>query len=97
MGANSTLGNVDDGQNLNSGLGELRKSYSEKGYVIAPQVFSTGSLSMLCQSLQSVLDKPENGHADHACSLEDLILKREAQDHSLVYKAAQSVGSSVAT
>jgi hypothetical protein len=82
---------------LNSGLDKLRKSYSEDGYVIAQQVFSTSSLATLCQSLRSVLDKSGNGHSDHACSLDDLILRREAQDHSLVYKAAQSLGSSVAT
>ena len=78
-------------------LAELRKSYSENGYVIAPRLFGAPGLSLLCQSLRTVLDKPGDGQPCGADSLEELILRREAQDHGLVYKAAQSVGSSAAT
>jgi len=99
MSANSGFqtSSVKRVRTLNSGLEELRKSYSENGYVIAQQVFSASSLATLGQSLQSVLDKAENSRSDHPCSLDDSILRREAQDHGLVYKAAQSVGSSAAT
>lgn len=80
-----------------SGAGQLRKSYAENGYVIAPQVFSKASLALVCESLRAVLEKPGNGEPDRAGSLDDLILRREGQDHSLVYNAAQSLGSSAAT
>jgi ectoine hydroxylase-related dioxygenase (phytanoyl-CoA dioxygenase family) len=85
------------GQTVNRELQDLRKSYSENGYAIAHQVFSPSSLAMLCQGLRSVLNKFGNGHSDRTYSLDNLILEREAQDHGLVYKAAQSVGSSTAT
>jgi len=75
----------------------MRKSYQDNGYVIGKQVFSDDLLSGLRQSLKSVLDKsPQNG-ADPQSSLDEIILRREVQDHNLVYRAAQSVGSSAAT
>src|SRR5271166_3818480 len=71
----------------------MRKSYQDNGYVIGKQVFSDDLLSGLRQSLKSVLDKsPQNG-ADPQSSLDEIILRREVQDHNLVYRAAQSVGS----
>jgi len=76
------------------GLGDW---YSEKGYVIARQVFSKHALAMLGQSFRSVLNKPEHGDFDQTCPLDDLIIKREAQNHDIVYKAAQSLGSAAST
>jgi hypothetical protein len=52
---------------------------------------------LICQSLRAILEKSGDAHADSARSLDELILDREASDHSLVYKAAQSLGSSAAT
>jgi len=75
----------------------LRTSYSTDGYVCVKQIFSKESLGVLCESLRSVLEKAEAAPVDHSCTLDDLILTREKQDHGLVYKAAQSVGSSAAT
>jgi ectoine hydroxylase-related dioxygenase (phytanoyl-CoA dioxygenase family) len=52
----------------------------------------------LRQSLRAILDKSGNGDgSETGLSLDELILKREARDHSLVYHAAQSMGSSAAT
>jgi ectoine hydroxylase-related dioxygenase (phytanoyl-CoA dioxygenase family) len=76
----------------------LRESYRESGYVVAKQIFPLGALALLRQSLRSILDKSASGDGSEAgLSLDELILKREAQDHSVVYNAAQSVGSSAAT
>jgi len=88
---------LDGVQTLNADRSELRQPYSQNGYVIARQVFSASSLANLCQSLRSVLEKSGNDRSDSDCSLDDLILRREAQDHGFVYKAAQSIGSSVGT
>jgi ectoine hydroxylase-related dioxygenase (phytanoyl-CoA dioxygenase family) len=78
------------------------KMYADQGYVIANQVFSARSMDVLRKSFQSILAKsgnvsPSNGHSDRLDTLDDLILKREKADHSLVYKASQSLGSSAAT
>ena len=76
----------------------LQESYVEDGYAIAEQVFKPGHLALLCDGLRSVLNKSAKNDASEAdCPLDDLIMKREAEDHSLVYNAAQSVGSSAAT
>jgi ectoine hydroxylase-related dioxygenase (phytanoyl-CoA dioxygenase family) len=76
----------------------LQKSYVEDGYAIAKQVFKPGDLALLCDGLRSVLNKSAKNDASEAgCPLDDLIMKREAEDHGLVYNAAQSVGSSAAT
>jgi ectoine hydroxylase-related dioxygenase (phytanoyl-CoA dioxygenase family) len=77
--------------------GKLSKSYADDGYVIAPQVFSADGLGMVLQSVRAVLNKSGDSEADRVCPVEDLILRREAQDHRLVYNASQSVGSSTAT
>ena len=74
----------------------LRELYDSNGYVISEEIFSPASLSLLCQSLRHVLEKSGTDNEDRL-SLEELILKREAQDHGLVYKAAQSIGSSAST
>ena len=84
-------------KSVHSGLEDLRTSYSERGYVIARHIFSKDSLEMLCKSFRCVLDKSGTDDSDHDRSLDDFIMRREAQDHGLVYKAAQSVGSSAAT
>ncbi len=86
-----------DGSNRASAPTGLRAPYLENGYVIANRVFATSRLAMVLQSVRTVLNKSGANAADHACSVDDLILEREAQDHSIVYKASQSVGSSVAT
>jgi len=74
-----------------------RTAYLNDGYVIAKQVFPPESLEVLRESLKSILRKSEPNDSNIDASLDDLILRREAQDHSLVYKAAQSVGSSAST
>jgi ectoine hydroxylase-related dioxygenase (phytanoyl-CoA dioxygenase family) len=78
---------------------DLRKDYSEKGYVVAPRVFSPEALKLISDSLRAVLAKssPEGSPEEKTASIEELIMKREAQDHSQVYKASQSLGSSAAT
>jgi len=70
--------------------------YESNGYVISQEIFSPATLSLLCQSLRHVLGKSGSDDEDRL-SLEELILKREAQDHSLVYQAGQSIGSSAGT
>lgn len=75
----------------------LRTEYSENGYVLAKNAFDAKDLLALQRGLRSVLAKTEACESDHACLLEELILRRESQDHSQVYKAAQSVGSRAAT
>jgi len=82
---------------LSTDMHELRKTYAETGYVIAKQVFSASSLATLGESLRAVLNKPAHDESDLTSPISDLIMKREAQDHNLVYKASQSVGSSAAT
>jgi hypothetical protein len=73
---------------------DVRAAYSKDGYVLAKQIFNHACLAELCQTLRSALNKSLSDGPDHACSLDELILKCEWQDHDLVYKAAQSVGSS---
>lgn len=81
--------NYDEGPSMS-------EAYCSEGYVIAKQSFGTESLSLLRETLRVVLEKSGN-EDDRFLNLEELILKREAQNHSLVYEAAQSVGSSAAT
>lgn len=71
--------------------------YTEKGYATVKRVFSQESLSFLGQSFRSVLNKPETSDVGSAGSLNELIMKREAEDHGLVYNAAQSLGSAAST
>jgi ectoine hydroxylase-related dioxygenase (phytanoyl-CoA dioxygenase family) len=81
------------------GVSDLRRRYSDDGYVVLKNVFTEQSLSMLGESLRSVLNKPEHAdsHSEQTGSLDELIMKREEQDHERVYKAAQSVGSAAST
>jgi ectoine hydroxylase-related dioxygenase (phytanoyl-CoA dioxygenase family) len=74
----------------------LPELYDSNGYVISEDIFSPASLSLLCRSLRHVLEKSGTENEDRL-TLEELILKREAQDHALVYQAGQSIGSSAAT
>jgi hypothetical protein len=68
--------------------------YGEIGYELMHNVFSKDHLGVIAQSLRAALMK---GNPDMAeLSLDELILAREAKDHSLVYKASQSLGSSYA-
>ena len=69
-------------------------SYTENGYEIFPQVFRQELIDALAQTLRRCLLKDYSQGA--GLSLNDLILAREAEDHSLIYKASQSVGSSAA-
>jgi ectoine hydroxylase-related dioxygenase (phytanoyl-CoA dioxygenase family) len=79
-------------------LNESSEFYAKNGYVIAKQVFGAPLLEALKSSLRSVLAK--NGHngsaSDDQRTVEELILARESEAHSLVYNASQSVGSSAA-
>jgi hypothetical protein len=78
-------------------VSEACSVYSEKGYITLQQVFSKQALSTLGQSFRSVLNKPPCDTADQLSTLDDLILKREAEDHGRVYSAAQSLGSAAST
>lgn len=74
----------------------LADSYSKDGYVIAKQVFRSPLLEALVLSLQSVLTKSGDSvleSEDHR-TIDEAILAKERESHSLVYNAAQSVGSS---
>jgi ectoine hydroxylase-related dioxygenase (phytanoyl-CoA dioxygenase family) len=89
---------VTEESTVNAAPESLQEAYIEHGYAITKQVFKSGDLALLRESLRSVLNKSaKNGASEADCSLDELILKREAEDHSLVYNAAQSVGSSAAT
>jgi ectoine hydroxylase-related dioxygenase (phytanoyl-CoA dioxygenase family) len=80
-----------------SALTDLREAYSNEGYVLAKQIFSETNLGAMRQALRSILDKSITDDAERNGSLEQQVLRCEARDHSIVYKAAQSVGSSAAT
>jgi ectoine hydroxylase-related dioxygenase (phytanoyl-CoA dioxygenase family) len=79
-------------------VSESSQFYAKQGYVIAKQVFSVPVLEALKSSLRAVLAK--NGHggaaSDDQRTLDELIMARESEAHSLVYNASQSVGSSAA-
>jgi ectoine hydroxylase-related dioxygenase (phytanoyl-CoA dioxygenase family) len=70
--------------------------YEQDGYVIAKNIFSNSALAALAGSLRSVLESSGTS-GEGFPTTDELILAREAQDHGLVYNAAQSVGSSAAT
>jgi ectoine hydroxylase-related dioxygenase (phytanoyl-CoA dioxygenase family) len=99
MSANLSFPTADAERSCTSNLKRslVRESYTADGYVVAKQVFGSSSLTLLRQSLRRVLEKSASDDKEEQISLEELILKREAQDHSLIYKASQSVGSSAAT
>src|ERR1700735_756879 len=100
MTGNGNLGSPDATQAVSEGEAtyrdflELRESYADNGYVVAKQVFDRATLALLGESAKFVLEK--SGKDSHEASLEEVILEKEAQDHNLVYQAAQSVGSSAA-
>jgi ectoine hydroxylase-related dioxygenase (phytanoyl-CoA dioxygenase family) len=79
-------------------VNESPEIYAKHGYVIAKQVFSAALLEDLKSSLRSVLAKNgQNGSdPDDRRNVEELILAKESEAHSLVYSASQSVGSSAA-
>jgi ectoine hydroxylase-related dioxygenase (phytanoyl-CoA dioxygenase family) len=73
----------------------LQQEYLDEGYVLLENVISKDLLSGLAMTLYASLAQ---GRQDwHECSLDELILKREAEDHSLVYNAATSLGSAAAS
>jgi hypothetical protein len=74
---------------------QFRAGYAEMGYEVIPNAFSKDCLGAIAQAFRATLVKNHAAAAEQ--SLDDLILAREAEDHSLVYKASQSIGSSAAT
>lgn len=80
-----------------SEIGSLRNAYEREGFVLAKQLFSSDGLATLRESLRQVLSSSLSEAPDSGLSLEEVVLRCEAQDHNLVYKSAQSVGSSAAT
>ena len=74
----------------------LRDCYSREGYVFAKKIFTGENLSLLADCLRAVLEQGTPTGCANNATIEELILKRESQDHSLVYKAAQAMGSSAA-
>ncbi len=79
---------------MSTAVVQSKTNYVEQGFEIVPNAFSKKHLGCLAQTLRAGLTR------NHTCgaglSLEELILAREAEDHSLIYKASQSVGSSTA-
>jgi ectoine hydroxylase-related dioxygenase (phytanoyl-CoA dioxygenase family) len=74
------------------------ESYAKQGYVIAEQVFSALILETLASALRSVLSKNGDNGSEHdrQSAIDELIMAREREAHSLVYNASQSIGSSAA-
>jgi hypothetical protein len=73
---------------------ESDTGYAATGYEVIPNAFGKSSLGAIAETLHAALMK---NHTDvPGQSLEDLILSREAEDHSLIYKASHSIGSSAA-
>lgn len=68
------------------------RQYEEEGYVLLERIFQPNAVASLFESFAEVL----SGQAGVVADINTLILTKEAQDHSLVYKASQSVGSSSA-
>lgn len=85
-----------DFKTAREGIGPVksRTSYAEAGYAVIHNVFSKECLAAVAQTLRAALMKNHTAFPEQ--SLEDLILSREAEDHSLVYNASQSLGSSAA-
>src|SRR5579883_1063637 len=68
--------------------------YADIGYEVIPRAFSSDSLEAVAQTLRGILMK---NHEDTGQSLDDLLLEGEAEKHSLIYDASQSLGSSATT
>src|SRR5947209_5123753 len=68
--------------------------YRRAGYVIAESIFSREALTCVAEAMRATLDK---AHVPGGASIEELIAEREAENHSLVYEAANSIGSSAGT
>jgi ectoine hydroxylase-related dioxygenase (phytanoyl-CoA dioxygenase family) len=75
-------------------LAEMKSEYLKTGYVIARNIFRPEALAVIAETMRSTLSK---GYASGHTSLDDLILKREVENHDLVYKGSHSLGSSAAT
>jgi ectoine hydroxylase-related dioxygenase (phytanoyl-CoA dioxygenase family) len=69
----------------------VNRSFDEEGYVIVRKAFPVNALSGLARALSLRLS--ENGGR----SVDADIMAAEAQDHALVYKGAQSIGTSAFT
>ncbi|WP_374649745.1 phytanoyl-CoA dioxygenase family protein [Dongia sp.] len=67
--------------------------YRKAGLYISKGAFSKKAVSAVCDVLYDAL---ANKESFPGMSLDDLILHREKQDHSLVYQASLCVGSSLA-
>lgn len=75
-------------------MSELKRSYLENGYAIAKNVFQPQALASVAGTMRSILDQ---GYPPSKESVDDVILERESENHALVYKSANSVGSSAST
>src|SRR5438128_3732771 len=75
-------------------ISELNSLYRKDGYVIAEDVFPRQALACVAEAMRANLDR---GHLPRTARTEEVILEREAESHSLVYNAANSVGSSAGT
>ena len=85
-------------QSARSISSEASESYAKRGYVIAKQVFSAPILDALTSALRSVLAKNGDNSSEHDSyrTIDELIMAKEREAHSLVYNASQSIGSSAA-
>ncbi|HLG98217.1 MAG TPA: phytanoyl-CoA dioxygenase family protein [Bryobacteraceae bacterium] len=72
---------------------EDQKTYAESGYLVMGQAFSgdklTSLLGTLCQRLSNAVTGSD--------SVDELVMAAEAENHKIVYEAAQSVGSAAST
>ena len=67
--------------------------FNERGYVILRGIFSEANVGQIAETLRAALGQPGDA-ADQ--DLASRVLVREDEDHSKVYQAAISVGSSAA-
>jgi ectoine hydroxylase-related dioxygenase (phytanoyl-CoA dioxygenase family) len=80
-------------------ISDLTTMYRRDGYVIAQDVFPRNALARVAEAMRATLDKGHfpAAHFPAPASLEEVIQEREAEDHALVYNAANSIGSSAGT
>jgi ectoine hydroxylase-related dioxygenase (phytanoyl-CoA dioxygenase family) len=70
--------------------------YHEKGYVICRKVIPIDALQALLRVLHAALAGQGEGLSYSDLPIQELIAKREREDHSIVYKSQVTVGSSFA-
>lgn len=76
-------------------LSSMHETFQQDGFVIARQAFTSNLMNGLVDSLYASLANKRNDC--EGLSIDELMMKREAEDHGLVYNAATSLGSSAAT